>query len=171
FVVVFVMRSSIAKANLARQARVSQQPQCAIDRGLSNRRVPFTHQTVKVFTRHVAFGVQKHFENKIPLRRALETFLLDVLVKDFLLFGHRFSVGKRTLGRRLHCITGVRGQRNKFAPWSALSMQIGSQCSRLTAFCILLSAYCLLPSAYCIMLSSDPMPGWRNGRRYGLKIR
>src|SRR5438132_1935902 len=38
FVVVFVMRSSIAKANLARQARVSQQPQCAIDRGLSNRR-------------------------------------------------------------------------------------------------------------------------------------
>src|SRR5438874_7461013 len=98
FVVVFVMRPSIAEANLARQTRVSQQPECAIDRGLANRRVLFTHQTIKVLTGHVAFGVQKHVENKIALRRALETLLLDVLVKDFLLFGHRFSVGKQTLG-------------------------------------------------------------------------
>ena len=112
FVVVFVMRPSIAEANLARQTRVSQQPECAIDRGLANRRVLFTHQTIKVLTGHVAFGVQKHVENKIALRRALETLLLDVLVKDFLLFGHRFSVGKQTLGRRLHCITAVRNHRN-----------------------------------------------------------
>src|SRR5205814_8873907 len=31
---VFVVRASIAKANLARHARVGQQPQCAIDRCL-----------------------------------------------------------------------------------------------------------------------------------------
>ncbi len=34
---------------------------------------------------------------------------------------------------------------------------------------LLLTAHCLLPTAF--MLSSDAMPGWRNGRRYGLKIR
>ncbi len=32
-------------------------------------------------------------------------------------------------------------------------------------------ADCSLPTANCFMLSSDAMPGWRNGRRYGLKIR
>ena len=33
------------------------------------------------------FGAQKNIQNQVALRRALQTFLLDVFKKDFLLFG------------------------------------------------------------------------------------
>jgi hypothetical protein len=47
----------------------------------------------------------------------------------------------------------------------------------LTAYCLLLTAYRSLLTAHCSLLTAHSvcylvaMPGWRNGRRYGLKIR
>ena len=79
----------IAEPDLAGQACVGQKPESAINRRLSDARILGAHQTVKIFSGHVSFSSQKHIENQIALRRALQALLLDVFKENFLLFGHR----------------------------------------------------------------------------------
>ena len=46
------------------------------------------HEPVKILARHVTFRAQKHIQNQIALRRALQTLLLYVLEENFLFFSH-----------------------------------------------------------------------------------
>ncbi len=88
FVIVFVVSAPVSKANLAREPGLGQQLQRSIHRCLPDAGVFLPHQAIKVFAGEVCFGAQKYVENEVPLRRALESLLLDVLEKNFLLFSH-----------------------------------------------------------------------------------
>src|ERR1051325_3154694 len=94
FVIVFVVRTSIAKAHLAREAGFSQQFERTIDGGLADGRVFFFDELVEGFVREVLFSAQKNIQNQVALRRALEAFLPDVFKEDFLLFG-QWLFGRR----------------------------------------------------------------------------
>ena len=86
FVVVLVVRAAVAKANLARQAGVSQEFQGAIDGSLTDGRIFFFDELVEIFVREVFFSAQKNIQNQVTLRRPLQPLFLDVFKKDFLLF-------------------------------------------------------------------------------------
>ena len=88
FVVVLVMRATVAKANLARQSGFRQQPQRSIHCRLAYARILRLHQAIKVFARHVTFGAQEHIQNQVALRGALQALLLNVFDENFLLFSH-----------------------------------------------------------------------------------
>jgi len=88
FVVMFVMRAAIAEPHFARQAGVRQKPERSVDRRLAHARILFAHETVKIFTGNVAFASQKDVENQIALGCTLQTALLNVFLKYFLLFSH-----------------------------------------------------------------------------------
>lgn len=91
-VVVFVVCAPIAKAYLAGEAGVGQKPDRAIDSGLAHGRILLMNKAIKVFSRDMALSAQEDIENKVPLRCALQTLLLDMFEEDFLLFGHLSSV-------------------------------------------------------------------------------
>lgn len=99
FVIVFVVGDAIAKANFAREPCFRQELQRAIDSGLSDARVFLPDQAVKVFAGKVFFRAQKHIEDEFPLRRALQSLLLDMFEKNFLLFSHGLGDLRFTLLR------------------------------------------------------------------------
>ena len=88
FVIVFVVRAAVAKTDLARQTGVRQQLQSAIDSRMTDRWIFGLDQTIEVFAGEVLFGAQEHLENQIPLGCSLQSPLLDVFEKYFLLFSH-----------------------------------------------------------------------------------
>src|SRR5688572_31921695 len=49
---------------------------------MSDRRVLFLNKPIEVFAGEVLFGAKKYLENQVPLRRAPQTRLLDMLKKD-----------------------------------------------------------------------------------------
>jgi hypothetical protein len=117
----------------------------------------------------VISGAQKDFEDQITLGRALQSLSAKMLDEDILFFSHRRSLGGRLFEKdsafyHLRC-----GPRNEYC--GMVDVDAGSQV--FMALCLrhpwLTTTSCLLPSALCYLL--DAMPGWRNGRRYGLKIR
>ena len=87
-VVVLVARAPVAEAHGARQSRIGQNLERAIDGGLTDFGVFFLDQPVEVFARQMFFGAEEDIEDEIALRRALETRALDVAMKNFLLFSH-----------------------------------------------------------------------------------
>src|ERR1041385_3713860 len=89
-VIVFVVRAAVPESNFTRQARISQEPQRAIHRRLTHGRILVMHKTIKILAGQVTFGPQEHIQNQVTLRSALETLFLDVIVKDFLFFGHLY---------------------------------------------------------------------------------
>ena len=88
FVIMFVVGDAIAKANFAREPCFRQQLQGAIDRCLSDARVFLSDQAVKVFAGQVGFRAKEHVEDEFPLRRPLESLLLNMFEKNFLFFSH-----------------------------------------------------------------------------------
>ena len=88
FVVVFVVRAAIAKANFARQTCFRQELQRAIDGGLTDAGIFLFDEPVKIFAGEVLLRAQEDVENQVALGGALEAFPLDVFEKDFLLFSH-----------------------------------------------------------------------------------
>jgi len=86
FVVVFVVRASIAETHFAREPGLGQEFERSIDGCLADSRVFSLHQPVEVFDGEMFFGTQKNIQNEIALGRALESSFLDVFKKDFLLF-------------------------------------------------------------------------------------
>ncbi len=113
FVIVFVVRASIAEAHLAGQAGISQESERAIDGRLAHSRILLTRQTIKVLARDMAFGAQENVENKLTLRRALQTLLLNVLEENFLLFGHHIRSGGRFIEKTTAFYTLLNFQRNE----------------------------------------------------------
>ena len=87
-VVVLVVGAAIAETHFAGESRIGQKPERSIHRRLADVWILFAHEAMQVLTRHVTFGAQKDVENQLALGRTLETLLLDVLKKNFLLFGH-----------------------------------------------------------------------------------
>ena len=87
FVVVFVVRASVAKANFTREARFSEQFKRPVDSGLADGRIFLLHEPIEIFVGEMFFGTQKNIQNEVALRRALEPSFLDVFKKDFLFFG------------------------------------------------------------------------------------
>ena len=87
FVVVFVVRASVAETNFTSEPRFSEQLKGAINRRLADRWVFFFDELVEIFVREMVFGAQKNIQNEVALRRALEPSFLDVFKKDFLFFG------------------------------------------------------------------------------------
>ncbi len=91
FVIVFVVSDAIAKANFAREPGFGQKLQRAIDSGLPDAWVFLPDQAIKIFAGEVCFRAQEDFENQVALRRALESLLLNMFEKNFLLFRHSFG--------------------------------------------------------------------------------
>ena len=69
-VVVLVMRAAITKANFARQARLSQKFERAIDRRVTNGWVFLLHQAIEILAREVLFGAQKDIQDQVTLGRS-----------------------------------------------------------------------------------------------------
>jgi hypothetical protein len=88
FVVVFVVRAAVAKTNLARQAGIRQQLQCAIDGCVANGGIFLLHESIEIFAGEVLFLSQKDLKDQIALGGALQSLFLNVLKKNFLLFSH-----------------------------------------------------------------------------------
>ena len=86
FVIMFVVRTSIAEAHFTGESGFSQNLERAIDGSLADGGVFLLHESIKVFIREVFFGAQKNIQDEVTLRRALQPVLLNVFKKDFLLF-------------------------------------------------------------------------------------
>ena len=71
FVIVLVMRATVAEAHLTRQSGFHKQPQRSIDCCLPDAWILGLHKPVKIFARHVTFSTQKHIQNQVTLRGAL----------------------------------------------------------------------------------------------------
>ncbi len=91
FVIVFVVSDAVAKTNFAREPGFGQEFQRAIDCGLPDARVSLPNQAIKIFAGEVRFRAQEDVENQVTLRRALESLLLNMFEKNFLLFRHSFG--------------------------------------------------------------------------------
>jgi hypothetical protein len=87
FVVVFVVRASVAKAHFTRESGLGQNFQRSIDSSLTDGWIFFLHEAVEIFVGEMIFGAQEDIEDQLALRRTLESLPLDVFKKDFLLFG------------------------------------------------------------------------------------
>ena len=86
FVVMFVVRASVAEANFPRKSRFSEQLECPVYGRLSDCRVFLLHQAIEIFVGEMFLGSQKNIQNEVALRRALESPFLDVFKKYFLFF-------------------------------------------------------------------------------------
>lgn len=86
FVVMLVMRATVAEPDFARESCFGQEFQCAINGRLPNAGILFLHEPVEVFVGEMFFGTQKNIQNQVTLRSSLQPFPLDVFKKDFLLF-------------------------------------------------------------------------------------
>src|SRR5215210_324794 len=91
-IVVLVVCATVAKAHLARQSRLAQKLERAINSGLADGRVFFLHEPIKVFAGEMLLRAQKDIQDQVALRRALQASLLQVLKKYFLLFTHMLSI-------------------------------------------------------------------------------
>lgn len=100
FVIVFVVGASIAEAHLARKSGVGENFERAIDGSLADRGIFFLDQLIQIFVGEMLFGAQEDVEDEFALGGTLETFLLDVFKKNFLLFGH-------LVGHKLACLSVV----------------------------------------------------------------
>src|SRR3982750_786137 len=89
FLVMFVVRASIAESHFARETCFRQQLQRAIDSGVADARILIVDEPVKIVARKMFFSSQKHLEDQVSLRGALQSLVLDVLEEDFLLFSHK----------------------------------------------------------------------------------
>jgi len=74
FVIVLVMRATVAKAHLAGESGFHQQPQRSIDCRLPDAWILGLHQPVKVFAGHMPFSAQEHIQNQVALRGAFQPF-------------------------------------------------------------------------------------------------
>jgi hypothetical protein len=109
-VIVLVMRAPVAKADLARQSRLGQEFERAINCGLADTGVFRLHKPIEVFAGQMFFGSQKDIQNKVALRRSLQARLLDVLEKYFLLFSHKIPLSVvNPSGLRFETILTPRG--------------------------------------------------------------
>ena len=79
FVIVFIVGASVAEANLAGQSSLGQESERPIDGRLAHRGILLLNQTIQILARDMALSAQKNIENKITLRCALQTLLLNVL--------------------------------------------------------------------------------------------
>lgn len=86
FVMVFIVRATVAKAHFARESGFSQNLERAIDSSLADRWVFLLHESIKIFIREVFFGAQKNLQNEVALGGTFQPVLLNVLKKYFLLF-------------------------------------------------------------------------------------
>ena len=103
FVVMFVMRATVAETHLTRQTSFRQQAQGAIHSRLPDCRILLPHQSIKILTLHVPLSFQEYFEDQITLGRALQSLFLDVPEKDFLFFGHEFR--ELCVSKYVHILT------------------------------------------------------------------
>src|SRR5687768_9171598 len=90
FVVVLVVRTSVAEAHLARESGVGEDFQGAINGCLPDGRVFLFYKLIEIFIRQVLFGAEEHVEYEVTLGGTLEPLLLNVFKKDFLLFSSWF---------------------------------------------------------------------------------
>jgi hypothetical protein len=90
-VMMLIATTPIAKPLLTRQTTLTQQLQCAIDRGEANRWILLSDQHVEVFSAKMTFRLEKDPKNHLTLRSLLQTRPSDVLKKYLFLlnkFGH-----------------------------------------------------------------------------------
>ena len=87
-VVVLVVSDAITKANLASESCLCQELQGAINRCLSDVGILLSDEAVEVFAGKVGFRSQEGVEYQVTLRSALESLLLNMFEKNFLLFSH-----------------------------------------------------------------------------------
>jgi hypothetical protein len=92
---VLVARAAVAEAHLAREPRLDQQLERAVDGRVPDVRVFLLDEMIKVFAGEVLLGAQKHVENHVALRRPLQPGALDVPVKNLFLFSHRPPLSPR----------------------------------------------------------------------------
>jgi hypothetical protein len=88
FIVVLVVSDTIAETHFACEPRLRKELECSVDCSLANTRVLLLDETVQIFAGKMLFGAQKDIENQIALGGALESPLLNVFQKNFLLFSH-----------------------------------------------------------------------------------
>ena len=91
FVIVFVVRAAITKPDFTREAGVGQQFKRAIYGRMTDARIFFLDQAVKILAGKMFLGTQKHIQNQISLGGPLQALSLNMLKKNFLLFGHKLG--------------------------------------------------------------------------------
>jgi hypothetical protein len=94
-VIMFVVCDAVAEPNFASQAGFCQELQGTIDGSLPDAGVFLPGEPVKVFAGKVRFRPQEYLENQVALRGALESPLLDMFEKNFLLFSHFWAIQLR----------------------------------------------------------------------------
>ena len=112
-VVMLVVSATVAETDFARQACFRQKFQSPINSRLPDVWILLAGEEIKIFTGKMFFSAQKDIQNQISLRRALQALFLDVLEKNFLFFGHRYSVRQQTL-REDACILPPGGEPKEF---------------------------------------------------------
>lgn len=90
FVVVLVVRTSVAEADFARESSIGQDLEGAVNGRLPDGRVFFFYELIEIFIREVIFRSQEDVEYEVTLGGTLEPLPLDVFKKDFLLFSSWF---------------------------------------------------------------------------------
>jgi hypothetical protein len=91
FIVMFVVRSPISKANLTREPGLSEELQRSVDCSLAHRWIFLFDQPIEIFMGQMLFSAKKYMEDQVSLRSAFQAFFLDVFEEHFLFFCYWFS--------------------------------------------------------------------------------
>jgi len=91
FVVMFVVRAPIPKANLTREPRLSKELQRSVDGSLTHRGIFLFDQPIEIFMGEMLFGAKKYMEDQVSLRGTFQPFFLDVFEEHFLFFCYWFG--------------------------------------------------------------------------------
>ena len=81
-VLVLVPRDAVVKGDLAGQAALGEQLQCAIHRGVADARVFFLHQPVELVRRKVVTGLKKGSQNRVPLRSLFQADIFEMAMQN-----------------------------------------------------------------------------------------
>jgi hypothetical protein len=90
FIVMFVVRSPISKANLTREPGLSEELQRSVDRSLAHCWIFLFDQPIEIFMGQMLFSAKKYMEDQVSLRSAFQAFFLDVFEEHFLFFCYWF---------------------------------------------------------------------------------
>jgi hypothetical protein len=96
-ILMLVASNPVVESDLAGQSAFRQQLQRSVDRGISNARVFFLHQAMKLFGREMVAGLEESAKNGVPLGSLFQSHALQMPVQNFLGLTHHLAGDRRLI--------------------------------------------------------------------------
>jgi predicted cupin superfamily sugar epimerase len=90
-VLMLVTGNAVVEGDFAGQAALGQQLECAVDGGVADASIFLLDEAMKFVGREVVAGFEKRAQNRVALRRLLQSDAFEVLVENLLGLAHHLA--------------------------------------------------------------------------------